>query len=74
VLRRLFYANDPLVLLTVNGPAINDKSDDDTVDWQTPNTAYDCKYVAKQIAIKTKYELWVTQPERMAMSDVLGGC
>jgi hypothetical protein len=37
------------------------------VTWR-PNAGFDCRYVARQIAIKTKYELWVTQPERMAMS------
>jgi hypothetical protein len=66
--------NDPLVLLTVDGPANNAKGDKDTADWLPPNTAYQCRYVAKQIAIKTKYELWVTQPERMAMTGVLVGC
>jgi hypothetical protein len=71
---RLFYANDGLVLLAVDGPANQVKSDGDAADWLPPNPAYDCRYVAKQVAIKTNYELWVTQPERMAMADVLGGC
>ncbi len=62
------------MLLAVDGPANNEKSDGDAADWLPPNTAYDCKYVAKQIAVKTKYALWVTQPERIAMSGVLGGC
>ena len=30
---RLFYTNDPLVLLAVDGPANNDKSDGDAADW-----------------------------------------
>ena len=72
--RRLFYANDPLVLLAVDGPANRVKSDGDAADWLPTNTSFRCRYVARQIAIKTKYELWVTQAERMAMSAVLGGC
>jgi type IV secretory pathway VirB2 component (pilin) len=72
--RRLFYANDSLVLLAVDGPANNAKSDKDAADWLPPNASFDCRYVARQVAIKTKYELWVTQPERMAMSSVLSGC
>ena len=65
---------DALALLAVDGPANNAKGDRDASEWLPPNTAYQCKYVAKQIAIKTKYELWVTQPERMKMSEVLAGC
>jgi Protein of unknown function (DUF1524) len=56
---RLFYANDPLVLLAVDGPTNNAKGDEDAANWLPPNSSYRCKYVAKQISIKTKYELWV---------------
>jgi hypothetical protein len=72
--RRLFYANDGLVLLAVDGPTNGAKSDSDAADWLPPKKSYHCRYVAKQIAIKTKYELWVTQPEKMTMTQVLGGC
>jgi hypothetical protein len=72
--RRLFYANDGLVLLAVDGPTNGAKSDKDAAAWLPPTTGYHCRYVARQIAIKAKYELWVTQPERMTMSDVLNGC
>ena len=72
--RRLFYANDDLVLLAVDGPANSAKSDKDAAAWLPPNAAFHCRYVARQIAIKTKYDLWVTQPERMTMTGVLNGC
>jgi hypothetical protein len=72
--RRLFYANNILELLAVDGSANQDKSDGDGAAWLPPNVKYHCRYVAKHIAIKRKYELWVTQPERMKMSDVLGVC
>jgi hypothetical protein len=39
-----------------------------------PDVAYHCRYVAKQIAVKTKYELWVTSRERATMAQVLAGC
>jgi hypothetical protein len=70
---RLFYANDPLVLLAVDGHTNNAKGDSDTAEW-LPTESFRCRYVARQIAIKTKYDLWATQPERMAMSDILGAC
>jgi hypothetical protein len=71
---RLFYANDPLVLLAVDGPANHAKSDGDAAAWLPPNSSFDCRYVARQIAIKTKYSLWLTPPEREAMSNVLDAC
>lgn len=71
---RLFYANDPLVLLAVDGPTNGAKGDKDADDWLPPNAGFHCRYVARQIAVKTKYELWVTQPERTKMAETLGGC
>jgi hypothetical protein len=52
--KRLRYANDPVVLLAVDGPQNESKGDDDASEWLPPRKAYDCRYVAKQITIKTK--------------------
>ena len=60
--RRLDYANDPYVLLAVDGPENEAKGDDDASEWLPPNRSYDCAYVKQQIAIKTKYRLSVTPP------------
>jgi hypothetical protein len=68
------YANDPVVLLAVDGPQNEAKGDADASQWLPPNHAYDCTYVVKQIAIKAKYQLWVTRDERNAMGNVLTGC
>ena len=72
--KRLRYANDPVVLLAVDGPQNEAKGDDDASEWLPPRKAYDCRYVAKQITIKTKYVLWMTAAERSAMSGVLKTC
>jgi hypothetical protein len=72
--RRLVYANDRDVLLAVDGPSNNAKGDDDASQWLPPRASYDCRYVARQIAIKRKYGLWVTTPERARMTAVLAGC
>lgn len=72
--RRLFYANDSLVLLAVDGPTNGAKGDKDAGNWLPPAAGFHCRYVARQIAIKTKYEMWVTQPERMTMTGELAGC
>jgi hypothetical protein len=73
-IRRLTYANDRFVLLAVDGPTNGSKGDRDAAKWLPPNVSYHCRYVSKQIAIKTKYTLWVTQPERKQMRHVLDGC
>ncbi len=71
---RLHYANDPLVLLAVDGPANQQKGDGDAATWLPANKGFRCSYVARQIAIKAKYHLWVTSPERDAMVRVLSPC
>lgn len=72
--RREELANDPLELLAVDGAANQQKSDGDAATWLPPNKAFRCQYVARQIAVKKKYALWVTQAEKRAMTDVLGAC
>lgn len=71
---RLQLANDLLELLAVDGPTNLAKGDADSATWLPPNKAYRCPYVARQIAVKTKYRLWVTAPERDAIAAVLTGC
>jgi hypothetical protein len=66
--------HDPLNLLAVDGPTNGRKSDSDAASWLPPNKSYRCKYVARQIAVKYKYRLWVTKPEKAAMKRVLGSC
>lgn len=72
--KRIALANDPLNLLAVGASANRQKGDKDAADWLPANDAYHCPYVALQIAVKQKYELWVTEEEGKAMSTVLKGC
>jgi len=72
--QRIFLANDPLNLLAVEGQANNKKGDSDAASWLPPNKSYRCQYIARQIAVKQKYILWVTQAEHDAMNKVLSGC
>jgi hypothetical protein len=66
--------NDPLELLAADGPANEKKSDGDAATWLPPNKSYRCRYVARQIAVKAKYHLWVTKSEHTAMQRILGKC
>ena len=67
-------ANDPLELLAVDGESNQQKSDSDAASWLPPNKEYRCRYVARQIAVKQKYVLWITQAEHDAMKRVLHNC
>lgn len=67
-------ANDPLELLAVDGKANQEKGDGDAATWLPSNKVFRCQYVARQIAVKSKYELWVTQAEHDAMKGVLALC
>lgn len=71
--RAQFY-NDPLNLLAVDGPTNDKKGDGDAATWLPPNKGFRCRYVARQIAVKIKYKLWVTQAEHDAMQNVLQSC
>lgn len=71
---RIALANDPLELLAVDGSANQAKSDGDAATWLPPNKAFRCQYVARQIAIKSKYGLWMTAAEHDAMKAVLSRC
>ncbi len=67
-------ANDPLNLLAVDGAINQQKSDGDAATWLPPNKAFRCQYVYRQIAVKNKYSLWVTEPEKTAMLGVISQC
>lgn len=72
--QRLALANDPLNLLAVEAAANRAKGDHDAATWLPPSEHYHCAYVARQIAVKAKYGLRVTAPEREAMARVLRAC
>ncbi len=71
---RYAISQDPLNLIAVDGPANQEKSDQDAADWLPSNESFQCEYVARQISVKYKYELWVTPQEKQAMRQVLEKC
>ncbi len=71
---RMALANDPLELLAVDGAANLEKSDGDAATWLPSNKPFRCQYIARQIAVKQKYGLWITQAEDDAMMNILGKC
>lgn len=67
-------ANDDLNLLAVDGTANRQKSDSDASDWLPENQDFICEYIARQVAVKIKYSLWVRIAELTAMEDALEKC
>jgi hypothetical protein len=72
--RRTAFANDPLNLLAVDYSANRQKGDGDAATWLPGNRGYRCAYVARQVAVKSAYGLWVTQAEHDAIARVLDTC
>ena len=67
-------ANDPLELIAVSGKQNQIKSDANAASWLPPNKAFRCEYIARQVAVKQKYTLWVIPAERDAMLNILNTC
>ncbi|GAA4730857.1 DUF1524 domain-containing protein [Modestobacter marinus] len=72
--RRTAFANDPLNLLAVDYAANRQKGDGDAATWLPDDRGYRCAYVARQVAVKAGYGLWVTQAEHDAIARVLDTC
>jgi hypothetical protein len=68
------FANDPLNLMATEGAVNQSKGDGDAATWLPPARGFRCAYVARQVAVKAKYQLWVTAAERDAIARVLGDC
>jgi len=72
--QRTALANDPINLYAVKGSLNSQKSDGDAATWLPPLKSFRCAYVSQQIAVKAKYGLWVTPPEKAAMVSILSKC
>ncbi len=71
---RVAFGNDPLNLMAVESEVNSQKGDGDAATWLPPHRPYRCEYVARQIAVKHKYDLWVVEPEFDAMERLLTDC
>lgn len=72
--QRYALYNDPLNLLAVSGPANSQKSDSDAASWLPANKGYRCAFVARQVAVKLSYNLWMTQAEFDTIANILTSC
>ncbi|MGI8870255.1 MAG: HNH endonuclease family protein [Mycobacteriales bacterium] len=71
---RAAFARDSLNLLAVSSGTETSRAGRSSTDWLPPAQGYRCAYVARQIAVKTKYHLTVTGAESAADFRVLLRC
>ena len=68
-----FY-NDPLDLMATATTNVASKADKDAAGWLPANPQGRCIYAITQVAVKFKYQLWVTAAEKSALQKVLTSC
>jgi hypothetical protein len=74
--RRTEFANDLETpqLIAVSATSNRSKGDQDPSEWKPPERGYWCQYAHDWIVVKHRWELWVTQAEKDALSDMLDTC
>ena len=72
--KRINFYNDPLNLMATQRSLNSQKGDGDAATWLPPLKSYRCTYIARQIAVKAKYAIWVTKAEKDAMVRILSAC
>jgi hypothetical protein len=72
--QRVSLANDPINLYAVAGPANAQKGAGNAATWVPSNKAFRCEYAARQVSVKATYGLWMTEPEKTALSSILSSC
>ena len=60
--------------MAADGATNSAKGDKDAATWLPPNKTFRCEYVTKQVDVKAKYNLWLTQAEHDAIAGILATC
>lgn len=68
---RTEFANDPLNLLATIASLNAQKNDSNAASWLPPYKPGRCDFIARQVAVKTKWKLFVTSSEKAAMIGIL---
>lgn len=73
--RREQIANDPLNLIIVDGPQNSSKGGSTFDKWSIPrNAEWRCEEVMRQVDVKSKYNLTVSDSEKSAMTAQIATC
>ena len=68
---RTEFANDPLNLIVTVASLNRQKSDSNAASWLPPYKPGRCDFIARQVAVKTKWQLFVTSSEKSVMLGIL---
>ena len=68
---RTEFANDPLNLIVTVASLNRQKSDSNAASWLPPYKPGRCDFIARQVAVKTKWQLFVTSSEKRIMVGIL---
>ncbi|MCY1692991.1 HNH endonuclease family protein [Curtobacterium sp. SL109] len=68
------FANDPVNLAAVDGPANEQKSDAGPGEWMPANTGDACTYATTFVAVATKWRLSLEAADEHALEGTLTGC
>ncbi len=72
--KRQEFANDPLNLVATQSRFNRTKAEHDVTGWLPPHVPAQCPYVARQLAVKWRYDLAVSPAEHDVMAEVLADC
>jgi hypothetical protein len=68
---RVEFANDPLNLRVTIASLNQQKSDSNAASWLPPYKPGRCFFIATQVAVKAKWELYVTDSEKDVFLSIL---
>ncbi|MEY3605979.1 MAG: hypothetical protein RL289_159 [Actinomycetota bacterium] len=69
---RVEFANDPLNLRVTIASLNQQKSDSNAASWLPPFKPGRCNFIATQVAVKAKWNLYVTESEKEVFVAILG--
>ncbi|QRV01546.1 HNH endonuclease [Arcanobacterium phocisimile] len=72
--KREQFANDPLNLLAVDADQNQEKGAAHAGQWLPENRSFHCAYVTRQVDVKAKWGLSMTQRERATIERILSAC
>lgn len=68
------FSNDPLNLLAVDGHQNYLKGALTADQWLPPDDSFHCQFISRQVSVKYKWDLTVTQSEAAVMRQILAEC
>lgn len=72
--KRVAYANDPEVLILVDGPLNRQKGASTISEWMPPNKDAQCRYAEATVDIEAKYDLTISRDDYQVLAQMAKRC